>query len=401
MLAAAVRHHQAGRLGEAERLYREILQADATHGDALHFLGVLAYQCGRNDVAVELIARAIAQGGRVPAYHNNLGNALRALGRFEEAVAAYRQALSFGPNHAEAHYNLGVTLHGMGRLDEAVACYRRAITYRPEHAEACNNLGNALQQQGKLEEAVAAYRQALSLRPGYADAYTNLANVRKAQGELDDAVTLYARALALTPNHPQALNNLGIVLLEQGKPNEAAACFQKALALRPDYAEAHSNLGNALQEQGSPKDAQEAYAQALAVNPNLAEARLGAAIAAIPLFADSVVESQGAPASFMHALRELAAWSRNHLGKLGKSVGGHQPFYLAYRPSDVTRPLIEYGELISSAQAGGAETPHSHCRRERPGAASSRLGRHLAGAYRPPGSATVRDLSVSHRCTDG
>jgi protein O-GlcNAc transferase len=312
---------------------------------------VVAHQCGRNDVAVELIARAIAQGGRVPAYHNNLGNALRAQGRFEEAVAAYRQALSFGPNHAEAHYNLGVTLHGMGRLDEAVACYRRAITYRPEHAEACNNLGNALQQQGKPEEAVVAYRQALSLKPGYADAYSNLANVRKAQGELDDAVALYARALALKPNHPEALNNLGIVLLEQGKPNEAADCFQKALALRPDYAEAQSNLGNAFQEQGSPKDAQEAYAQALAVNPNLAEARLGAAIATIPLFADSVVESQEAPASFMHALNELATWSRNHLGKLGKSVGGHQPFYLAYRPSDVTRPLIGYGELISSAAA--------------------------------------------------
>jgi|SRR5450631_2102190 len=78
LFAAALRHHQAGRLSEAERLYREILQADATHGDALHCLGVVAHQRGRNDVAVELITRAIVHGGRVPAFHNNLGNALKA-----------------------------------------------------------------------------------------------------------------------------------------------------------------------------------------------------------------------------------------------------------------------------------------------------------------------------------
>jgi protein O-GlcNAc transferase len=351
MFAAALRHHQAGRLGDAERLYREILQLDATHGDALHCLGVVAHQRGRNDVAVELITRAIVQSGRVPAFHNNLGNALKAQGKLQEAIACYQQALSHGPNYVEAHYNLGIALHGIGRLDEAVASYRRALHYRPEHAAANNNLGNALQEQGKLDDAVTAYQRALALKPSYAEAYGNLANVRKAQGALDDAVTFYARALALKPDHAEALNNLGIVLLEQGKPNEAAALFQKALTLKPDYALAHSNLGDALQEQGNPTDARIAYSQALSADPDLAEARLGTAIASIPLFADSVAESQNAPDSFMRALNELAAWSRTRPGKLGKSVGSHQPFYLAYRPSDVTRPLIEYGDLIGTAAA--------------------------------------------------
>jgi protein O-GlcNAc transferase len=68
MFGDAVRHHQAGRLNEAERLYREVLQADPRHADALHFLGVLAHQAGRNDVAVDLIDKAIAQNSRVPAF---------------------------------------------------------------------------------------------------------------------------------------------------------------------------------------------------------------------------------------------------------------------------------------------------------------------------------------------
>ena len=87
MFAAALRHHQAGHLSEAERLYRQVLLADSNHADALHFLGVLAHQTGRNEAAVDMIGKAIARNGRVPAFHNNLGNAFKALGRLEEHQA--------------------------------------------------------------------------------------------------------------------------------------------------------------------------------------------------------------------------------------------------------------------------------------------------------------------------
>src|SRR6202034_4374025 len=102
LFAAALRHHQAGHLSEAERLYRQVLAADSRHVDALHFLGVLAHQAGRNEAAVELIGKAIAQNGRVPAYHNNLGNALKAQGKLQEAAASYSEALSHKPDHVGA-----------------------------------------------------------------------------------------------------------------------------------------------------------------------------------------------------------------------------------------------------------------------------------------------------------
>src|ERR1700733_10240707 len=92
VFTAALGHHQAGRLNEAERLYQQILQADPHHADALHFLGVLPHQIGRQDMAVDLIGRAIAQNGRIPAFHNNLGNALKAQGKLQEAAASYAEA---------------------------------------------------------------------------------------------------------------------------------------------------------------------------------------------------------------------------------------------------------------------------------------------------------------------
>lgn len=42
----AVRHHNAGRLPEAEIVYRKILKAEPRNPFALHLLGVIAHQFG-------------------------------------------------------------------------------------------------------------------------------------------------------------------------------------------------------------------------------------------------------------------------------------------------------------------------------------------------------------------
>ena len=48
--------HRAGKLAQAEDLYRRILAADPASFAAQHMLGVLAAQTGRNDDALALIA---------------------------------------------------------------------------------------------------------------------------------------------------------------------------------------------------------------------------------------------------------------------------------------------------------------------------------------------------------
>ncbi len=91
-LHAAMQHHQAGRLLQAESLYREILQQQPNHADALHLLGVIAHQSGRNDIATELIRRAIVLNPNDAAYHSNLGIVLHRQGAVEPAIAHFRMA---------------------------------------------------------------------------------------------------------------------------------------------------------------------------------------------------------------------------------------------------------------------------------------------------------------------
>ena len=118
LLGAGLKHHQAGRLAEAEACYRRVLAAQPDHADALHLLGVVAHQAGRHDLAVELISQAIKQNGQNAAYFCSLGVALDNQGKLDEAVAAYRQAIRIKPDLAEAHSNLGNALRGQGKLSK-------------------------------------------------------------------------------------------------------------------------------------------------------------------------------------------------------------------------------------------------------------------------------------------
>ena len=48
---AAVGHHQAGRLPQAEAIYRQILLVAPNHPDALHLSGLIAHQAGKYEMA--------------------------------------------------------------------------------------------------------------------------------------------------------------------------------------------------------------------------------------------------------------------------------------------------------------------------------------------------------------
>src|ERR1019366_487723 len=59
-IQAALDHHQAGRLAHAEAIYQQVLRVVPNQPDTLHYLGLIAHQTGKNEVAVELISRAIS-----------------------------------------------------------------------------------------------------------------------------------------------------------------------------------------------------------------------------------------------------------------------------------------------------------------------------------------------------
>src|SRR6187455_3329325 len=136
LVRTALGHHQAGRWAQAETLYRQILAFSPNHDGALHWLGVLALQSNRPDVALDHLTRACALQPANAAYRGNLGNALLSLGRLQEAAACFSQLLEQNPHFAEAHNTLGNVLMRQGKPMEAMAHYRHALALKPSFAEA-------------------------------------------------------------------------------------------------------------------------------------------------------------------------------------------------------------------------------------------------------------------------
>jgi protein O-GlcNAc transferase len=102
LLAAAAQKAEAGHLAEAERLLHQLLSLVPRHAEALHLLGVIAYQTERRDLALDVIDKALAANPNDPSIHSSRGNLLRQQGQLEEAAGSYRKSIALTPNFAEA-----------------------------------------------------------------------------------------------------------------------------------------------------------------------------------------------------------------------------------------------------------------------------------------------------------
>ncbi|MCH8045270.1 MAG: glycosyltransferase family protein [Planctomycetes bacterium] len=245
ILQSALARHRAGRHAEAGKLYRRVLIADSQNADALHLLGMLAFERRQYDQAAASIRRAIQSAGGRAVFHNNLGNVLQQQENYTGAIAAYCRAIEIDPDYAGALHNLGNAHRAAEDWAEAEACYRRAAELRDHWPDIHNNLGIVLRRQGRLKDAEASCRRAIEqageTAASAAMAHNNLGLTLADQNRLDEAAACYTTAAALAPEGAEPHHNLGIVLERQCRHEEALAAYQRAIDCRADYAEAHFN----------------------------------------------------------------------------------------------------------------------------------------------------------------
>ncbi len=175
-----ISHHQALRFEEAEAVYNDILKQDPQYSDSWHLLGLIAYQQGKLDLAVDRINRAIA---------------------IDDSKAVY-------------HYNLGIALNSQHKLDEAAQSYRKAISLQPENADALNNLGNALRRQGLIQEALEILKKAMTIDPRLPEFHSNYLLTLNSHPSLDQR-TIYKEHRRWAKQHAEALT-----LCSQSHPND-------------------------------------------------------------------------------------------------------------------------------------------------------------------------------------
>lgn len=268
LLEMAVRQRQAGNLPEAESLCRQILMKSPEHPDALHLSGLMSWQMGMREPAMDWLHRAITADPKRAEFVAHLGLMLAAMGRASEAVVAYRQSLNLDPNRADVCLNLGNALYSSRQIQEAIATFRRAIQLKPDFVEAHFNLGNALREAGQVEEAISSYRNAINIKADFAPAYRQLGVTLRAIGHMEEAIAIFRQAAKWWPNDADDQHNLASALRTAGQTDEAIAAYRRAIELRPQALEVYLNLGGALQDLGQSDEALQCYEHFLTGRPD-------------------------------------------------------------------------------------------------------------------------------------
>jgi len=292
MLDEGIKRHQAGRLQDAQEIYRSILNKQPGQPDALHLMGVIAHQIGRHRVAVNLIGEAIKSNPQAAPFHNNIAEAFKALGSLDEARLHYEKAIALKKDYFEAYNNLGVALQENGHVIDALPYYEKALALNPRYAEAHNNLGVSLKELGRFDEALTHFRNAVEINPRYAEAYNNMGITLLAAGLTDQAIDLFKKAIELKADYVDAYNNMGIAMKDKGLFEEELDLYQKALSIKPDYADAHYNLGCALQEHGYMDEALKAFENAYTLKPqDTIKVKIATMLPVIPRSSQEIIES--------------------------------------------------------------------------------------------------------------
>tara|TARA_A100001015_G_C14996382_1_gene716396 strand:+ start:82 stop:2070 length:1989 start_codon:yes stop_codon:yes gene_type:complete len=271
-LQQGVAAQKKGKLKEAARLYRTILQSQPAHPDANHNLGVLAVLVNKTDAALPLFKTAVEVNPKAEQFWLSYIDALIKEKQFDNVKKVLEQAMKQDVDEEKLN-TIKIQLASMnetvnadsenppqellnsllghyqnGRFNDAEKLAASITKEFPKHPFGWKVLGVVLKQTGRVVDSLTAMQKCVQLAPQDAEAHSNLGNTLQDLGRFDEALGSCRQAIALKPNYAEAQTNLGVTLLALGRLDEALVSFTQAVALKPDFAEAQLNLCELLEK---------------------------------------------------------------------------------------------------------------------------------------------------------
>ena len=298
-IEAALEHHRAGRLSEAEPLYFAILQADPQHVRASRNLGIILLQRRAIAEALPLLAFATSADPEVPQGWAAYIQALVLAKRFETAEALLERVTNLGPLKTKLalhlHQDWCAALYEGGQLEGAEAQFQRAQALAMNDVDATAALGLDQLKLGRLTAAEACLARVLQQAPDHFDAVVNMGSALQAQSRNAEAEAHYRRALELKPGNRTAIRNLCILLNGMQRYEEAQACAEEALA-RESSIEGLMAQGDALYGLQRFEAARESYAAVAALPGGSYEGliKVGAALVGLKRYDEALAAMDAA-----------------------------------------------------------------------------------------------------------
>jgi tetratricopeptide (TPR) repeat protein len=249
VFSRAVELHKAGKMALAERGYRQILDTDPSHAQALYCLGQLMAKQGKHGAAKRTFAALTKLRPQSEKAWMWLAQSAEARQQMPDAIKAYQSLIAINPKFAVAHNQLGSLLFRQRRYEEAAVAFEKAVELNPDNSEADISRANTLFLMGKLPA---------DQLPLYAEKNAELGDKAASDGAAKFAVQCYQQALAMKADLARAHYGLAQILLAQGEAESAQRSYRRAAEIDPEYRGIVERL-SARPQAGSPP-AQQIYA---------------------------------------------------------------------------------------------------------------------------------------------
>lgn len=265
LLGKGIDFQRRGDLSSAKKIYREILNLDHRHFDALYLSSSIAVSQSELNEAKNLLLQALETLPRHIEANFNLAVISEKLNEHQNALDHYDKLISISPDHIQGIFNRASLHAKLGNIDDAYKDLKRVVEIKPDFAAARSNF-EKLKSKIEGNEDIAGNDLTLftQLHEKGLWLYEN--------GQLDEALKSFTQALKIDPNSQEALHNLGMTLEKMGGLAKARECYEQVLAFNPTLAQTHNNLGNVLRELNQVEDAVHHFECAIKINPNYSEA---------------------------------------------------------------------------------------------------------------------------------
>jgi len=271
-LQQGIAAHKEGKLEDAERFYRAILQSQPLHPDANHNLGVLAVSVNKADASLPLFKTALEANSKIEQFWlsyidalirtENVDNARQVVADAQQAgvttakLQVFEEQLEIAlspsfhlpqqktssPLHSnQDNLSQAIELREAGKYKEAQEWLSNVIEHDSKNAEALSLLSQVLLLDKKEGEAERALTAAVSINSELPSVYRNQARLLLKQSKTAEALEKAQLGCGPSSEDSEGLLVLAACLGANQRDLEALPIIEKILRAKSNYAEAYAN----------------------------------------------------------------------------------------------------------------------------------------------------------------
>lgn len=266
-----------GKLEEAERDFRQVLQIDPRAGAACANLGVVYMRRKEWGKALHELQKAEKLMPQVAGIQLNIGLAYYRQNEFLKAIPEFESVVREQPRELQPRYLLGLCYFFADRWADAAHTLEPLWDQESGQFPYLYVLSNAAHRAGLSELDQRAAEKLTKVGDGSAQYHLFAGKYYLNREEYEPAMAEFEAAGKEDPKLPFVHFNLGLAHLKKQEYAQAREEFLKDAAIEPDMALNYEEIGNAYwltQEDGK---AENSYREALRRDPRLVNSMLGLA----------------------------------------------------------------------------------------------------------------------------